>query len=384
MGGHNLKLINSPVLIVDKSIASEIRSMLIEQNLLNHKIIPHEMGTQIAIPILTFHTLKSMTWFDEKIHTIDKMNLSEKKINASPAEMINYQILSWLSNHTDKINNQFLLENLPKKWEILGDLALIPNKAMNNDRWNELIDSLDSKNKIQLWQIIASCLGVSRVARQNQIADDIMRTSQVEMLLGDSGIVNFTDYGVKFSLDVTKVMFSSGNITERHRIGNIDMTKEIVVDAFAGIGYYTLPMLVRSNATHVYACEMNPNSIKALKDGAKKNEVMNKLTILEGDNQESMLSLKNIADRVHLGILPSSETTWKPALECLKKQGGTIHIHMNVKEEEIEAFSVYCVKELEALSKSINRKWSIKVNHIEKVKWYAPRIRHIVLDVIIN
>ena len=71
-------------------------------------------------------------------------------------------------------------------------------------------------------------------------------------------------------------------------------------------------------------------------------------------------------------------------LECLKKQGGTIHIHMNVKEEEIEAFSIYCVKELEALSKSINRKWSIKVNHIEKVKWYAPRIRHIVLDVIIN
>ena len=384
MGGHNLKLINSPVLIVDKSIASEIRSMLIEQNLLNHKIIPHEMGTQIAIPILTFHTLKSMTWFDEKIHTIDKMNLSEKKINASPAEMVNYQILSWLSNHTDKINNEFLLENLPKKWEILGDLALIPNKSMNNDRWNELIDSLDSKNKIQLWQIIASCLGVSRVARQNEIADDIMRTSQVEMLLGDSGVVNFTDYGVKFSLDVTKVMFSSGNITERHRIGNIDMTEEIVVDAFAGIGYYTLPMLVRSNATHVYACEINPNSIKALKDGATKNEVMNKLTILEGDNQKSMLSLKNIADRVHLGILPSSEKTWKSALECLKKQGGTIHIHMNVKEEEIEAFSVYCVKELEALSKSINRKWSIKVNHIEKVKWYAPRIRHIVLDVIIN
>ena len=90
---------------------------------------------------------------------------------------------------------------------------------------------------------------------------------------------------MKFWLDVTKVMFSSGNVSERHRIGDIDMTGEVVVDAFSGIGYYTLPMLVRSNAEHVYACELNPNSIVALAKGAKLNDVTDKLTIVEGDNE---------------------------------------------------------------------------------------------------
>ena len=60
---------------------------------------------------------------------------------------------------------------------------------------------------------------------------------------------------------------------------------EIVIDAFAGIGYYSLPMLVRSNVKHLHACEINPNSIEALSWGAKKNNVSHKLTIHEGDNK---------------------------------------------------------------------------------------------------
>ena len=162
------------------------------------------------------------------------------------------------------------------------------------------------------------------------------------------------------------------------------MDGEIVIDDFAGIGYYTLPMLVRSNAKHVYACEMNPNSIIALRRGAELNKVLDRLTIVEGDNQETLQSLTGIADRLHLGILPSSQSTWKLAINCLKSTGGMIHIHMNVKESEIEDFSDQCIAELNKYAVNQCGFENVSLQHVEKVKWYAPHIRHIVLDVAIR
>ena len=47
-------------------------------------------------------------------------------------------------------------------------------------------------------------------------------------------------------MDVTKCMFSSGNTTERQRIGRMHCAGETVVDLYAGIGYYTLPFLCKA------------------------------------------------------------------------------------------------------------------------------------------
>ena len=266
---------------------------------------------------------------------------------------------------------------------MFNDLAIIPNDSVNSLEWRRVLANDESLTK-KIWEIIAECINVSRIARQAEIAVDNIRSSQVKMIKGNSGEVEFVDNGVKFWVDVTKVMFSSGNVTERHRIGEINMDGEIVIDAFAGIGYYTLPMLVRSNAKHVYACEMNPNSIMALRHGAELNQVLDRLTIVEGDNQETLQSLTGIADRLHLGILPSSQSTWKLAINCLKSTGGMIHIHMNVKESEIEDFSDQCIAELNKYAVNQCGFENVSLQHVEKVKWYAPHIRHIVLDVAIR
>jgi tRNA wybutosine-synthesizing protein 3 len=286
----------------------------------------------------------------------------------------------YLKQHIDSDISR-LIANLPRKWELFGDLAIIPNSTVNNSQWQDFFGRISQEQEQKIWQIIARALRVNRLARQEKIANDMMRTSQVKMLLGGSGEVEIYDFGVKFWLDVTKVMFSSGNVTERHRIGDIDMSGEIIVDAFAGIGYYTLPMLVRSNAEHVYACEINPNSIQALQNGAKLNKVSNRLTILEGDNLSTMKQVYSKADRVHLGILPSSEKSWQSAINCLKSSGGILHIHMNVEEEKIDVFVTYCIDSIAKLAKQLGREGIVSVEHVEKVKWYAPRIRHIVIDV---
>lgn len=59
-------------------------------------------------------------------------------------------------------------------------------------------------------------------------------------------------------------MFSRGNLTERHRVAKFDCRNQVVVDMFAGIGYFTLPYLVHAKAKVVLAFEWNPDAIYCL------------------------------------------------------------------------------------------------------------------------
>ena len=365
-------------LVVDKSIASDIHQHLVDGGYINNDYVIKDLGQHIAIPVTNPVVIRKLDWFDEEKLQFETIILEPKKSTNTPAQEIVSKIEKLLVANSLILTKE-MVNFLPKKWELFSDLAIVPSDSLNSKEWQDLLSKNEALSE-EIWQIIADSLKVSRIARQSEIANDKLRSSQVKMIVGDSGEVEFVDYGVKFWLDVTKVMFSSGNVTERHRIGSIDMTGEVVVDAFSGIGYYTLPMLVRSNAKHVYACELNPNSIDALTKGADLNAVSDRLTIIEGDNQITLKSLSRMADRVHLGILPSSENTWQLAIDCLKQSGGIIHIHMNVRENEISSFVDYCLKQLKQYA--VHREFNVvELMHLEKVKWYAPHIRHIVIDV---
>ena len=65
----------------------------------------------------------------------------------------------------------------------------------------------------------------------------------------------------------------------------------------------------------------------------------------------------------------------------LKATGGTLHIHMNVEEERIESWCQETMQKCVQYAKDAGRNWEVVSHHLEKVKWYAPRIRHVVLDV---
>ena len=66
------------------------------------------------------------------------------------------------------------------------------------------------------------------------------------LLKGKNGWVEHRENGILYCLDVTRCMFSSGNGTEKARMGRLACCGEIVVDLFAGIGYCSLPLLVHA------------------------------------------------------------------------------------------------------------------------------------------
>lgn len=71
------------------------------------------------------------------------------------------------------------------------------------------------------------------------------RDSGLELLSGSDGWVTHHENGISYSLDATKCMFSWGNRSEKLRMAALDCTNEVIVDLFAGIGYFVLPFLVK-------------------------------------------------------------------------------------------------------------------------------------------
>ncbi|KAL9816413.1 putative transferase [Arabidopsis thaliana] len=134
-----------------------------------------------------------------------------------------------------------------------------------------------------------------------------------------------------------------------------------------------------AKAKLVYACEWNPHAIEALRRNVEANSVSERCIILEGDNR--ITAPKGVADRVNLGLIPSSEGSWVTAIQALRPEGGILHVHGNVKDSDESSWGEHVTKTLSDIARAEGRSWEVTVEHIEKVKWYAPRIRHLVADV---
>jgi len=364
----------------------KVHQFLKEHGFLDSTLKPKTTGDMLALPFIEQVDGKEIermlcSAFDFEIR-IDCIELEYAEISNNPHAQLRSAVTSWLTsfNSSEGENGNFLKE-LPRKWQHLGDVVVLPETAFMSKEWNELINQRTIEELQHLWHHIARALGGKRLARQHPVTKDKHRTSQTELLLGQNGWVEFLDHGVQFGFDATKVMFSAGNVTERRRIGSIDMENEVVVDAYAGVGYYTLHMALRSRAKHIHACEINPDSITGLTWAQETNGLNKQMTIHQGDNQETLPKLYGQADRCHLGLLPSSEAVWNHAIGCLKPEGGWIHIHMNVHKNELDKWQDQTLETLKEYAGQHQRNWKISIEHLEFVKWFSPHIRHVVLDV---
>lgn len=261
-----------------------------------------------------------------------------------------------------------LLDELPKRWERFADVALLPQSAFTQDEWSGV-------PKEALWQAVAEALDVERVGRIGEIVGE-RRESTVELLLGEDDWVVRRENGVDYGYHFTKCMFSAGNVNERRRMGGVGLAGETVIDLFCGIGYYTLPMLVHSKVAQVHCCEWNPRAVEALKWSLQKNGVGDRCTVHEGDNRVTAPTLKGIADRVILGLLPTAENGYELAVNCLKEAGGGLHIHGVAPAKNHQSWVDGTIRQIEELVQGQI------VGEVQRtrVKSYAPHWDHLVLD----
>jgi hypothetical protein len=189
------------------------------------------------------------------------------------------------------------------------------------------------------------------------------------------------EQGIAYHFDASRVMFCSGNGTEKARMASLEAQGETIVDLFAGIGYFTLPLLVHARARHVHAVEWNPDAVACLRINLARADVAVRATVWPGDNAYMVETpVAGTADRVLLGLIPSSKMAWPTALRMLKRSGGMLHVHENCSQDGVLEWAQ--AELLPALDDAKpHADWKFRLMHTERVKNYSPRVLHCVFDV---
>ncbi len=210
--------------------------------------------------------------------------------------------------------------------------------------------------------------------RRGPIVGD-WRVPDAERIAGGDTRTEVLENGVRYAFDAARIMFSEGNRRERARVGELVEPGEVVVDLFAGIGYFALAAAREGRASLVYACEANPESYRCLEANAARNRVARRLRPLLGDNRSAGIP-RGCADRVFLGLLPSALPWVDRALELVRPEGGWLHVHSIVGARGGIA---------EAVSRTVAQVVAAGGTVVEargrEVKPYGPGRLHAVVDV---
>ncbi|MBO8179351.1 MAG: class I SAM-dependent methyltransferase family protein [Archaeoglobus sp.] len=195
------------------------------------------------------------------------------------------------------------------------------------------------------------------------------RKPKMELIAGEGSVTEHKENGCRFRLDVTKVMFSLGNQAERMRVARLVEDGEIVVDMFAGIGYFSIPIAVHSKAKRIYAIEINPDSYHFLLKNMRLNGVENIIPIL-GDSQ--FVTPEGVADRVVMGHIYCHDYLYT-AIRALRGEG-IIHYHESTPEAVIDR----PIRRVKKACGKMGKKCEIL--NFKKVKNYSPGVYHVVVD----
>ena len=179
--------------------------------------------------------------------------------------------------------------------------------------------------------------------------------------------------GCLFKLDLSKVMWSKGNNNERLRIAKLVRDGETVIDMFAGIGYFSIPIGVHAKAHEVISIEINPNSYHFLCENIKLNKLDN-ITPILGDCMIETPKFK--ADRIIMGYVKTTHHYLKVAIDSLN-EGGILHYHETVPEKLMKT------RPIERIIAQADKR-DVELLKINKIKKYAPGVEHVVVDVKIN
>ena len=237
------------------------------------------------------------------------------------------------------------------KYKKIGDILILDNNCQSDD-----LEELSLKHHVKTIMKIDHIQGTKR--------EPVYR-----VLYGEETETVNKENGCLFKLDLSKVMWSKGNNNERLRIAKLVEDGETVMDMFAGIGYFSIPIGVHANAREVIAIEINPNSYHYLCENIELNKLDNVTPVL-GDCMVETPKFK--ADRIIMGYVKTTHHYLKVAVDSLN-DGGILHYHETVPEKLIET------RPIERIRAAADGR-DVELLKINKVKKYSPGVEHVVID----
>lgn len=341
----------NPALAVNSAIAQAVGAALQEKRLLDSARKIRQAHDEVIFPLLRVEGSEDITArFGARL--LDDVDAAPRAPRETPAQRVRARLAGALTPDA--------LALVPDKWEKLGDVVVL-----------RLPDAL-LPHALIVAEAFADVLHARTVLRDAAGVTGELREMRAELLVGDDAVTTHVEDGVRYRFDASRVMFSSGNVAERQRAGRIDATGETVIDMFAGIGYFTLPVALRSGAARVIAIEKNPVSFRFLQENVRENGVEAIVEPWLGDNRA--YPQNGVADRVLMGYFPGTAAFIPTALRLLKPEGGRIHYHDTAPAE---SWRDELAGTLLAAAAADGREAVVEEARV--VKSYAPGIVHAVI-----
>lgn len=247
---------------------------------------------------------------------------------------------------------------VPSGWERIGDVVVLR------------IPPAGRVHAATIARVHGQSLGARTVVEDRSGIHGPTRTPDVRVLWGDGTETVHIEGGVRFKLDVARVMFSSGNVAERMRIVDGIREGDVVVDLFAGIGYFALPIAVRVPRATVHACEVNWVAFEYLLENVRLNRAGNVAAHL-GDCRA--VAPRGVADWVLMGHFDAPRYL-DVAFACLR-EAGTLVVHSLHAKEDVPDLPLAQVREAATDVGVVVEDARARV-----VKSYAPGIVHAVVE----
>ena len=330
---------------VPRALAEEFRVSIARQGIVDKTLAILDEGDSVLIPV---HREPGADLMGRYHASIVERDFPSRRTRVDPIDQVRAR--------ADVPEELKLL--LPEKWEQLGDVVTLrlPKELVRYGR--------------ELGEAYAAALKAKTVLRDVAGIAGSYRTPVVETLFGDDPVAVHTENGILYKLDASKVMFSSGNVDERMRMATVACDGETVVDMFAGIGYFTLPLAVYQHPKRVISCELNEVSYGYLVENIALNKVGGKVEPILGDNRD--LPGDGFADRVVMGYVKTTHEFLHTAFRLLRS-GGVLHYHETCPNDLLPGRPVQRLRD----AARGNR---VEVLRFKEVKSYSPGVSHVVVD----
>ncbi len=235
--------------------------------------------------------------------------------------------------------------NWPRSFSIIGDIAIISLKDERMLNYGKEIAEciMNMQKRVKAVWAKVNTEGEYRVARLIHLGGE-KRTETV-----------YKEHGLRFKLDITKVYVNPSLAEEHAIIAQRVENNYKVLDAFAGLGFFSFHMAKRAKVKS-FAVDINPYAIKYMIDNLDLNKKLLKGEIIPimGDFYSVSDSFKDKYFDIVIMNLPHKSLNYLPIAKRLAKR--EIILYVVIGDEKVDGL-----------------KEELRANEVKKVLDYAPR-----------
>ncbi|EYC29007.1 hypothetical protein Y032_0007g3541 [Ancylostoma ceylanicum] len=195
------------------------------------------------------------------------------------------QIEAMIREHAGDTDLQWELRTIPiafEDWDLRRILRAVLPKELDFSSYSQaghIVHVNLRENLLPFKKVIGQIL-LEKVGKCRTVVNKIdgitneFRNFELDLLAGeDNYVTEVIEGGVRYKLDFSKVFWNSRLSHEHERVVKMFDSRSLVYDACAGVGPFVLPALKKGRINRVLANDLNPESVKWLKDNASLNKI---------------------------------------------------------------------------------------------------------------